>query len=324
MKKYIVVPAVLTLLLAGCAGAIEPGGSGTSGKPTVTIVGGVANEEFYVTMACGAQEAADELGVELDVQAGERWDPAVQTEIVNAIISTTPDALIIAPNDRTAMLPPLQTAADAGINIVVVDTGLDENTFTVSHIASDNVEGAAAAADTLAQLVGEEGKVLIVGGTPGVTTSEQRSEGFNEAMKKYPNITVLDQQFTVNSGIEEAASQMSAVIAAHPDVAGVFALALISGEGVAAALQQNGLAGEVKVVAFDAGPGQVEALRDGTLDALVAQKPREIGRQAVEQALKAINGEPTTAEIKPGFVSLTKDNIDDPENQQWLYKGTCE
>jgi len=290
----------------------------------MTIVGGVANEEFYVTMACGAQEAADELGVILDVQAGEKWDPAIQTGIVNAIISAAPDALIIAPNDRTAMLPPLQAATDAGIKLVVVDTGLDDFSFTASHIASDNVEGAAAAADTLAELIGEEGKVLIVGGTPGVTTSEQRTQGFNDAIAQYPNITVLDQQYTVNSGVEEAASQMSAVIAAHPDVAGVFALSLISGEGVAASLQQNDLAGKVKVVAFDAGPGQVEALRNGTLDALVAQKPREIGRLAVEQALLAINGEETTAELRPGFVSLTADNIDDPENQQWLYKGTCD
>jgi ribose transport system substrate-binding protein len=86
-------------------------------------------------------------------------------------------------------------------------------------------------------------------------------------------------------------------------------------------LKQAGKLGDVKVVGFDAGPKQVEDLKSGLVQALIAQRPAEIGKDGVEQALNALEGKPTTKQIGTDFSVITKDNLD--EQQDALYKSTC-
>ena len=102
------------LIKVGAAGAgIAVIGSrlnGTSAQeaPSIVLIQGVAGDEFYVSMACGAQAAANETGAELDVQGPEKFDHTLQTPLLNAVVQSEPDAILIAPNDRTAMIAPIQ------------------------------------------------------------------------------------------------------------------------------------------------------------------------------------------------------------------------
>jgi ribose transport system substrate-binding protein len=79
----------------------------------------------------------------------------------------------------------------------------------------------------------------------------------------------------------------------------------------------------VQVVGFDAGSDQIKALKDGTVQALIAQQPEDIGRQGVQQAIKALKGEPTEKEIGTGFTIITKDNVDSEEGKAAAYKDAC-
>ncbi len=120
----------------------------------------------------------------------------------------------------------------------------------------------------------------------------------------------------------EAAQIVTSALQANPDIVGIFAANLFAAEGSATGLRQAGR-DDVILVGFDAGPAQVEALESGTVQALIAQKPAEIGTQGVEQALAALNGEEVEPEIQTDFVIVTQDNMDDPEVSQWLYKSEC-
>ena len=70
----------------------------------------------------------------------------------------------------------------------------------------------------------------------------------------------------------------------------------------------------MKIVGFDAGPKQVKDLEDGTVQALIAQQPAEIGKLGVQQAVAALKGETTKPEIGTGFTTITKDNLADNQD----------
>ena len=294
--------------------------SSSSGKKyKMTLIAGVKGDEFYLTMNCGAQEAAKAAGVQLDFQGPDEFDASQQTPIVNAVAAKKPDAVLIAPTDTKAMYAPIKQMAANGTKIVLVDTTLDDPSMAVSQIASDNEKGGEAAAQELTKLIGGSGKVMVVNVKPGISTTDARGKGFEQGAKA-AGLDYIGQQYD-DDDPAKAASIVSATLSKHPDLKGIFAANLFSAEGAATALKQAGKLGKVKIVGFDAGPKQVEDLKNGIVQALIAQKPAEIGADGVEQAYNALTDKPTEKQIGTGFVSVTKDNLD--QNQDALYKSTC-
>jgi ribose transport system substrate-binding protein len=318
--------AAMAVGVAAC-GSDDGGGSGSgstsgdAGKKAykMTLIAGVKGDEFYLTMTCGAQEAAKAAGVTLDFQGPDEFDAAQQTPIVNAVAAKKPDAVLIAPTDTKALYAPIKQLAAGGTKIVLVDTTLEDSSMAVSQIASDNEKGGEAAAQELAKLMGGKGKVLVVNVKPGISTTDARGKGF-ETGAKAAGLTSLGQQYD-DDDPAKAASIVTATLAKHPDLKGIFAANLFSAEGAASGLKQAGKLGQVKVVGFDAGPKQVEDLKSGLVQALIAQRPAEIGKDGVEQALNALQGKPTTKQIGTAFSVITKDNLD--SSQDALYKSSC-
>jgi ribose transport system substrate-binding protein len=202
------------------------------------------------------------------------------------------------------MYTPIKQAADAGAKIVFVDTTLEQSDIAESKIASDNEAGGREAARALAEQMGGSGKVFVVNVKPGISTTDARAKGFEEGAKE-AGLEYLGQDFS-NNEPAKAASIIKAQLAKNPDLKGVFATNLFSAEGTANGVREAGKGGDVKIVGFDAGPAQVEQLEKGDVQALVAQKPADIGAQGVEQAVKALNGEPTEPEIGTESVTITK------------------
>lgn len=326
MRRWAVV-----LLLALAAGTVvacgdddEGGGGGAAGDSggesyNMTLIAGVKGDEFYITMNCGAQEKAKELGVTLDFQGPDQFDAAQQTPIVDAVAAKSPDAILIAPTDTKALFAPISAAAQNS-KIVLVDTTLEDPSMAVSQIASDNVGGGKTAGETLLDLIGGKGKVLVVNVKPGISTTDQRGQGFEDAVKGKAGVEYLGQEYSQDDPAI-AAQIVTSTLAKHPDLAGIFATNLFSAEGAASGLRQAGKLGDVKIVGFDAGPKQVKDLEDGLVQALIAQKPADIGSQGVEQAYKALEGEETTPEIGTDFEVITKENLADM--QDVLYKPSC-
>jgi ribose transport system substrate-binding protein len=296
-------------------------GAAAGGDYEVAFVQGVAGDEFYITMQCGIEAAADELGVTVTTQGPQEFDPTLQSPIVDSVVASAPDAMLIAPTDVTAMRRPIQAAIDAGIEVVLVDTTLEDTSGTVARVASDNVGGGAAAFQAIEEAVPDGGKVLVISTEPGVSSVDARVQGFEEAVAENPAFEYLGVQYSQNQPAR-AAEIITSALQADPDIVGVFATNLFSAEGAATGIRQAGAEG-ITVVGFDAGPAQVEALRDGTVQALIAQQPATIGEEGLAQALAQLNGEPVEEDIQTGFTILTADNIDTPEGEEAAYRSTC-
>jgi ribose transport system substrate-binding protein len=325
-RRWLVGTVALALLLAACGGDDEGGGGAAGGAEqqySLTLIQGVKGDQFYVTMQCGAQEAAAAAGATLEVTAPDEFDASLQTPVVNAVVAKKPDAILIAPTDTQAMIPPLTQAKAAGIKLVFVDTTTENGAeLAESEIASDNEEGGREAARSLAELTGGKGSVAVINVKPGISTTDARAKGFEEEIKKTPGLKYIGQEYS-NDKPEVAAAKATAALAAHPDLVGIFGTNLFSAEGAATGLRSAGSAEKVKIVGFDAGPKQVEDLEQGIVQALIAQKPADIGKAGVEQAIAALKGEPVQKKIGTGFVVVTKENMNDPDVKPFLYKSSC-
>jgi ribose transport system substrate-binding protein len=131
-----------------------------------------------------------------------------------------------------------------------------------------------------------------------------------------------DTQYSHNEPAT-AAQVISAALAKTPDLAGVFATNLFTAQGVATGLKQAGKSGTVKMVGFDAGPDQIKQLTAGDVQALVAQKPYDIGKQGIEQALAALSGGTVNPNIQTESLIVTKDNMSRPDVSKYIYKAGC-
>jgi len=320
MAALAVAVAVLGVSACGSSdnGGSTSGGGGGGGKK-MTLIAGVKGDEFYITMNCGAQAKAKQLGVSLNFQGPDQFDPSLQTPIVNAVAAKKPDAVLIAPTDSKAMFAPINQLAQNGSKVVLVDTTLDQADMAQSQIASDNLGGGKAAATTLGKLIGGSGKVFVVNVKPGISTTDLRAKGFQEQAKAL-GLTYVGVDYN-NDQPEKAAAIVKAQLAKNPDLKGIFATNLFAAEGAASGLREAGKLGQVKIVGFDAGPKQVQDLKDGLVQGLIAQKPAEIGADGVQQAYNSLTDKPVQKKIGTGFVSLTKANL--AKNQQYVYKSKC-
>ena len=287
----------------------------------IQFLQGVIGDQFYITMQCGAQEEAAKLGVTVNTQGPQKFDPTLQKPILDSIVASRPDALLVAPTDVQAMQQPLQQAAAAGIKVVLVDTTTNDPSYAVSAIASDNEGGGKAAFDAIKQLHPEGGKVMVMGVDPGISTTDARTKGFEDAVKADGKFTYVGVQYS-HDDPATAAQVIGAQLQKDPDLVGVFAANLFSAEGSATGVKQAGKSGQVKIVGFDAGPNQIQALRDGTVQALVAQEPGIIGKFGVDEAVTALGGGQNTKKVQTGFTVITPDNLAG-EGGAAAYKSSC-
>jgi ribose transport system substrate-binding protein len=313
---------VLALSLTACGDDGGSGGSGGgSGEKKITLMVGVKGDPFYVSMECGAKAAADAAGAKLTVQGPDKFDATLQNPLLDAVAAAKPSALLVAPNDVKASAPPLKRIQDAGTKVVLVDTTVDDTSIGVSRIATDNNLGGQKAAEALSQL-GAKGKVLVISTDPGVSSVDARVDGFKTKAQELGLTLVGDTQYSHNQPAT-AAQVISATLASNPDLAGVFATNLFTAQGVATGVKQAGKSGQVKVVGFDAGPDQIKQLEAGDVQALVAQKPYDIGEQGVKEALAAMDGGSVTKEIETESLIVTKDNMNQPDVSKYIYKASC-
>jgi ribose transport system substrate-binding protein len=287
----------------------------------IQFLQGVTGDQFYITMQCGAQDEAAKLGVSVSTQGAPKFDPTLQKPIVDSIVASKPDALLVAPTDVQAMQQPLQQAAAAGIKVVLVDTTTKDPSYAVSEIASDNEGGGRAAFEAIKKLRPEGGKVMVMNIDPGVSTTDARAKGFEEAVKGDSNFQYVGVQYSHNDPAT-AAQLIGAQLQKDPDLVGVFATNLFSAEGSATGVRQAGKSGQVQVVGFDAGPNQMQALREGTVQALVAQDPGLIGKFGVDEAVTALEGGENTKKVQTGFTIITQENLNG-EGGAAAYKSNC-
>jgi ribose transport system substrate-binding protein len=322
MNRRRTLAAVLGLAVAGATIVTAASAHQQAPRKTYTIylIPGIASDAFYTTMHKGAAAEAAKHGIKLVFQGSPTaFSPPTQIPFLDAAIARKPDAILIAPTDKTALIAPIKKAIAAGIPVFTVDTFISAN-IAISNVSSDNVAGGKAAAKALAQAIGSKGSVAAISVQPGISTTDQRKQGFEAGIKAYSGIKYLGTQFD-NDDQTKASQEAAALMTAHSDLAGIFAMNVVSGNGVTSAVKAAGKSGKVKLVEFDAEPLQVQALKAGTIDALVAQDPYGIGTKAVSLAYQYLTG--NKAGIKKhygtGAAIITKANVNSPAIKKFLY-----
>jgi len=313
MKKSLAFICALAAISVSCnRGATSSAGGG---KPTVALVLKTLNHPYFVDMRRGAQEAADRLGVNLQVQAAEREiDVEKQMQIVENMIQTGIQALAITPSGSREIVSALVKARDAKVPIIVVDTRVDAKAaadagvHTESFVGSDNYDGGRIAGDYLVKATGGTARVAILEGIPGHETGDSRLRGFRDAVKSSPGITIVASQ-PANWERDQGFNVFQNMLQAHPDIDAVFACSDLMALGALEAIAAAGRTGRIRVIGFDALDDAKKAIAAGTMEASVAQFPSEMGRAAIESGVKVIHGEKVPADIKVKLELVKKDNV---------------
>lgn len=326
--SVIAAASALALVLSSCSSATAPvdgSDDAAAGSRVVSFVAAQMTATYFQVMQCGAQAAADEYNVDLDWQGDADWDVATQTPLINAAVQSQPGGMVLVPTDPVGLIETVGNIVTDGIPVITVDGSLNEP-VEAQNIRTDNISAGALAADALARSIGETGTVLVIASFPGVAANAERVDGFTERMAEaYPDVTVLPTEYS--EADQSTASQIAAAAITSPDLVGIYTTLAPASSGAAAAIQAANKTGEVKLVAYDADPSQVEDLKNGVYEALVAQDPYGLGYDSVERIARIIDGDLDSGDLEyQEYVTayiIDADNVDSDETQRYIYNPTC-
>lgn len=285
-------------------------------EPYFAIISKGFQHQFWQAVKSGAEQSAKKNGVTITFEAPETEAMIdKQIDMLNAAIAKKPQGLGFAALDSQAEVPLLKKAHEAGIPIVAFDSGVDSD-LPLATCSTDNLKAAAAAADKMAEAVGKAGEIGMLVHDQTSQTGIQRRDGFkNQIESKYPDIKIVDIQYGGDPLV--ATESAKAMLAAHPEIKGIFA----SNEGSAIGLLQAARESKAKIIAigFDSGKQQRAAIADGSEYGAITQNPVGIGECVVDSLAKAIKGEKLDKVIDTGFYWYDKSNLSDPKVSAVLY-----
>lgn len=288
------------------------------GKPTVALVVKTLNNPFFNDMEEGARKIADSLELNLIVQAAEReMDAEKQVQIVENLIQRKVDAILLTPSGSREVIPVILKANEAGIPVLNLDTRVNmellrkDGAKIATYIGSDNYEGGKMAGMYIAKQLNGQGKVAILEGIPGHETADSRQQGFLDAIAGSPGIEVVASQ-PANWERNMGYTVFQNILQSHPDVDALFAANDLMALGAVEAIASSGKSyDDIIVVGFDAHSEALQAIRDGEMDATVAQNPGEIGRTGVKYAYKLLTGERIPENTSIQIKLITKENVNE-------------
>lgn len=296
---------VVAVLLAVCS-------SGYAAKPIrIGLVLKAAANPYWQEAKAGAEKAVKELGnVELVYLCPEReQDVAIQVKMIEDLIEMKVDAIVVAPSDSWGVVPAIEDANRAGIPVVCIDTKAFGGKVVCTAL-TDNVKGAALAADWLANRIGKKGKVAVLSISLGMQTGRDRLNGFADEISKYRDIKVASVQMAGGER-QLGMSTMENILTANPDLAGVFCANDQMALGAVEALDAVGKLGKIPIIGFDGVKEALEEVKKGRLDATIKQFPAEMGYIGVKMAVEALKPEAKIQQIiDTGVEVITKANVD--------------
>ena len=321
VSQLLIVILVFALLAACVAPAAAPAGEEAAGemesKGEIVFIPKSTSATFYLFLVKGAQDKANELGYTIDYQGpATEADIAAQVDLFRNITKKQPAGILLAALDTQALIPPVEEAIEAGVPVAMVDSGIDSDK-PVASIITDQYAGGFMAGEEMARLLGEEGLVANLGIQAG-SVSAGRSEGFADAIAQYPNMSILETQWT-DADAAKSLNIATDQLTGNPELAGSFSAAAPIAVGIAQAAKAKGVDKELVIITFDPSPEILPLFDDGTIQAIIAQDPYQMGYQGVAAIDAFINGETIeepTLELAP--VLITPDNVESEEVQALL------
>ena len=264
-------------------------------KPKVALVMKSLANEFFLTMEAGAKDYQKHNASQFDLITNgikNETDTAAQIQIVEQMIVSKVDAIVLAPADSKALVPVVKKAVDAGIIVVNIDNRLDPEVLkskdlNVPFVGPDNRKGAQMVGDFLAKRLKAGDEVGIIEGVSTTTNAQQRTAGFKDAMQ-----TVGAKVVSVQSGqwqIDEGNAVASAMLSEYPNLKALLAGNDNMAIGAVSAVRAAGKQGKVYVVGYDNIDAIKPMLKDGRVLATADQYAAKQAVFGIDTALKAIN-----------------------------------
>ncbi len=330
MRRYGVMTLAAAMVLAGCNGGGGSASTETADKGTTPATKGAklqiavipkgATHEYWKSLKEGAMRAHDELGgIDILWKSSQKEDDREgQIKVVEDFITKGVDGIVLAPLDATALKGPVVEAQNAKIPVVIIDSAVN-GVDTVSFVATDNEKGGHIAGEEMVKLLKGKGQIVVLRYEEGSASTMSREKGFLDEIAKNPGIKVVSSNqyggATVETAQKAGENLLSPLKKADGSLSidGIYTPNESTTFGMLRVLQDNGQAGKVKFVGFDASPKLIDGLKAKQIDALVVQNPRNMGYLAVKAIVDKIHGKPVEKRIDTGATLVTGDNLTDPK-----------
>jgi ribose transport system substrate-binding protein len=298
--------------LAGC----KEKSSNSSGQLTVAVIPKGSTHEHWQRVKAGAEKAGKELNVEIIWKAPQTEnDRQQQIGLIEQFTADKVSAIVVAPLDEKGLVRPIKQAVAAKIPVVLIDSGLDGQAGKdfVAYVGTNNYHGGEMAGDALAKALDDKGDVVMMRYMEGSASTEEREKGFMDAIAKHPGIKVISSDQHAGATSDVAQTRATSMLDTLKKANGIYCPNESSTYGMLLALRKAELAGKVKFVGFDTSPPLLQAVKDGELQAVVAQNPLKMGYLGVRAAVDAVKGNKVDPNQDTGEILITKDNLDSIE-----------
>jgi ribose transport system substrate-binding protein len=314
---------LVSLAAAGCA-VVNDHQAKITLQPTppihLAVVPKSVGLDYWSKVHAGAVCAASRLqGVRVTWNGvTDETDVVGQRSLLTNYIAQGVNGLVYAATDATAMSEVSTSAMKAGIKVVGIDSGTTPQPKSVPLIETNNIAGAKLAASQLAKAIGPSGgKVAIVAFHAGSQTNDQRVQGFEAGLKKYPKLHLVGTQYSQND-YNTALTVTANILTANPDLKGIFAANESSDVGAVEAVRIAHKVGQVKIVGWDTSPDEVDGVKQGIVSGLISQDPFRMGYDGVRSAVAILRhqGQPTNEDT--GAVMVTRSNLNNSTVRQFI------
>lgn len=325
MKKKLALVLAIALMCSAMvfSGCGQEGSGSTTGSNPSSATNGTSdyvigfvpmtlNNEYFITMVNAAQQKADELGVKLEVQAGDQHASAAdQLTIVENLITSGVDAICIVPSSSEGLEASLRKCKDAGIPVINLDTILDESIVKAAGVevpfyGTDNYAGAKIAGEYVKEHFEAGTKVAILTGISGQQNAADRRDGFIAGAGDA--IEVVAEQ-SANWEVDQGYAAAQNILTSNPDLGLIYCGNDGMAIGAYRAVEEAKLQDQVKVIGFDGVSEALSMVENGQLLATVAQDPAKMGMMGVENAVNLLDGKEIEMKVDTGAKLILQDNV---------------
>jgi ribose transport system substrate-binding protein len=320
MRRVLLALLAALALSTGC----KQGSGPQASRLQIAVIPKGTTHEYWKSVQAGATDAGKKYDVDILYKGPLKEDDrSAQIQVVQQFIGDHVAGIVVAPLDSRALVEPIQLAGSQKIPVVVIDSALDAEAGKdfVSYVATDNHHGGEIAGDQLAKLLDNKGKVVLLRYAEGSASTEQREQGFLDAISKHKDIQVLVSNRYGGATTDSAEKTALNMVDTLKEADGIFCPNESTTAGMLSALRTAGLTGKARFVGFDATSQLVDALKNKECDALVAQDPYKMGYEAVETMVKHIHGEQVPLRVDTGVHLITRETLSDPEIVNLLKKS---
>lgn len=302
--------------LAGCGSADGDSGGGGSDEVLVGVITKNNFNPYWVAIADGAKEAAKEKGVELITSVGKSdTDNASQVSAIENMITRGVSTILITPADNKAIVPAIEKARDAGIQVIALDAATQpedavDATFATNHTTMGQLIGEWAKA----KFDGQEIRLAMLNCDPAAAPCIQRHDGFLEGLGLSSDDPSISGEATTDATIATGQSNMETLLQKDPDINLVYTVSEPVGYGAYQAIKQAGLEDQITLVTIDGSCQGVQYVKDGKFAANSQQYPQLMASMGIDAAVEfAETGKKVTGLVDTGEKLVTDDPQDGVE-----------